>query len=77
MSEMIERVAMAIDPDVWASDGPTPTRGDTVDWHARRQKSCAVARAAIEAMQPFVDDMVHDARNEGFNDGYETASNRD
>ncbi|RKD68949.1 hypothetical protein [Rhizobium sp. WW_1] len=46
---MIERVARAIDPDVWESNIPIPTRGDTLDFHERRQKSCALARAFFEA----------------------------
>lgn len=47
---MIERVARALDPDAWISDGPTPTRADTISWHSRRQASCVSARAAIAAM---------------------------
>lgn len=46
----VERVARAIDPGAWEDDGPIPTRKDTVTFHERRQRSAALARAAIAAM---------------------------
>jgi len=55
MDSMIERVARAIDPEIWAVDAPIPTRSATIDFHARRQESCRVARAAIEAMREPTD----------------------
>ena len=48
---LVEKVARAIDPEVWDDHLPTPTRSDTISWHARRQKSCDLARAAIQAVQ--------------------------
>lgn len=47
----IEEVARAIDPDIWAIDGPIPTRADTIDFHARRQASIDCARIAVDAMR--------------------------
>lgn len=47
---MIDRIARAIDPEIWEIDGPVPTRGATEDFHRRRQESIRVARRVIEAM---------------------------
>lgn len=58
---MIERVARAIDPLAWESDGPIPTRADTVDWHQRRQDSNAKAIAVLEAMLEPSSQMLHAA----------------
>lgn len=54
---MIERVARAIDPDIWEIDGPIPTKADTIKFHQRRQYSIAKARAAIEAMRDHTREM--------------------
>jgi hypothetical protein len=48
---MVERVAKALDPEIWVTDLPTPTRADTEAFHTRRQRSIVQARAAISAMQ--------------------------
>lgn len=54
----VEAVARVIDPDVWADDGPVPTRGHVLTFHERRQKSCQIARAAIAALDACRSDTV-------------------
>lgn len=54
---MIETVARAIDPEVWADALPIPTRVDTIAFHAGRARSIALARAAILAMREPSDAM--------------------
>jgi hypothetical protein len=49
--DMVERVAAALDPEIWAIDLPIPTRANTEVFHIRRRKSVLLARAAIAAMQ--------------------------
>ena len=48
---MVERVARAIDPGAWEDDLSTPTRDGVISFHKRRQYSCVIARAVIEAMR--------------------------
>jgi len=47
----IERIAALIDPPVWADTMPVPTRGDTIDWHFRRQASAGIAKAVLDAIR--------------------------
>jgi len=49
--DAVEQVAQALDPEIWSDNQPIPTRGDTIDFHARRQKSISQAKAAIAAMK--------------------------
>ena len=55
-ADMIETIAKVVDPVIWSSDIPVPTRGDVESFHQRRQKSCEVARrvvsALVETLQP-------------------------
>lgn len=48
--EVVERAARNIDPEVWLQDGPIPTRSATESFHARRQQSCEIARAALSSI---------------------------
>lgn len=49
-----EQIASLIDPEIWAIDLPIPTRGNTIDFHARRQASIAKADAILSLL-PAVD----------------------
>ena len=49
MSDMVEKVARAIDPE--AFDLPRDTRGAAQKWRLRTAKARKLARAAIEAMR--------------------------
>ena len=51
MTEMVERVARALDPKAWKPENMVPTKAITSAMHTRRQSSCISARAAIEAMR--------------------------
>lgn len=48
---MIERVARALDPEVWSEETPVPTRAGILAFHSRRQASVSTARVAIDAMR--------------------------
>jgi hypothetical protein len=61
-----EEIARAIDPEIWADSLPIPTRGDTIDFHARRQESCRKARAVLALLQPALER----TREEGYAIGF-------
>lgn len=50
MTDVIEIMARAIDPDVWSMDGPVPTRADVIAFHDLRQKSSVKATAILAAL---------------------------
>jgi hypothetical protein len=49
--QIIETIYRAIDPEIWAIDGPVPTRFDVNEFHARRQQSSRLATAALSALE--------------------------
>lgn len=56
MSEIDEEtIARAIAPEAWADDLPIPTRGDVLEFHARRQESCRKARAVLALVLPAIE----------------------
>lgn len=60
--EMVEKVARAIDPLVWARDGDYPAERARIE--ARRFTSLTQARAAIAAMREATDAMTEAALDE-------------
>ena len=48
--DVVERAARAVDPEIWTDDIPIPTRAGIHSFHARRQRSCVIARAALDAI---------------------------
>lgn len=67
MSDMIEKVARAIDPE--AFDLPRDTRGAAQKWRLRTAKARKLARAAIEAMREPTDGVMRIVREKhGFQD---------
>lgn len=51
---LIQKIAQAIDPDVWGDDIPVPTAGHTVAFHRRRIDSMT---AAVRVMAAIEDDL--------------------
>lgn len=45
-----EKVAAALDPEIWADDMPVPTRAAVTDFHARRQASTVKADTILTAL---------------------------
>jgi hypothetical protein len=52
--ELIEKMARALDPDVWDDPIPCPTRADVVSFHSRRQASCAQADRALTTLEEAI-----------------------
>lgn len=48
-----EILSRLIDPDVWACDGPVPTRADTIEFHKRRGKANDAAHRITNAYRSF------------------------
>lgn len=48
--DMIEKLAEAIDPEIWSENSPVPTEAGIVTMHKRRKLSCSVAERVIEAL---------------------------
>lgn len=66
MSEMVERVAAVIDPEIWHPSNSLPAMEPTARrfWEDERRRSLARARRAIEAMREPTEGMM---RNPGRN----------
>lgn len=69
MTTMLNKAAEAVDPEIWAIDGPTPTRGDVTDFHARRQRSISIALAVLHAIREPSDTVLEHGQNLA-NDAY-------
>ena len=48
MTEMVERVARALDPRAWEPENMVPTKAITTAMYTRRQSSCISATAALD-----------------------------
>jgi hypothetical protein len=62
--ELIEKMARALDPDVWDDPIPCPTRADVVSFHSRRQASCAQADRALTALEAATAPMIRKQERE-------------
>jgi hypothetical protein len=48
--DAVERMARAIDPEIWACDPPISTLAAAIRFHERRRASCRIATAALAAL---------------------------
>lgn len=51
---LMQKIAQAIDPEVWAQNMPVPTRADTVKFHRRRIDSLLAAARVRDAIDPHI-----------------------
>lgn len=53
--ERLMKVARALDQEIWEDDLQDITRGGTIAFHERRQKSIEFARKVLGALDDFYD----------------------